>query len=394
MRSLVILSLLGMASAGSCIIDATEAVSDAMDAFLYTWAAMERCGSQGPGEKLQCGIDIASTVKSLNSMINVILHAVEKCEGFHLENSECGLKASKLTEHAAGLAAAAGEVYQKCSQNGENSEHNHFLGTRHESPMVAPVMCTLDMKDTATGIFKATKALMKMKKKCKKSGSKCASNVLQMVASFSMMGEFLAGAVGSCREQETDAHGIKALCAQAINSAVHHAMKASKAGVDMSRKCEDLFEGAEEEDEDDRKLEHEGKHKAKAKAVQVSDGVAHEVPAKKGHPPALHAKKANVLPPATMPPLQHFPAQVPFNPTTRPPVVVEQAGTLGLYGKNDGDAPINFTNVVVVLGALLPVTVLVSFFGGRYYANRHSSPEVAREPFSARELTCDRTPRD
>jgi len=341
MRSLLSLSLLGIANAGMCIVDSGEAVSDAMDAFMFTWAAMKRCGPSQHAhdqpqeneengmmhtsslismeEPVKCEIDIASAVKAVNSMVNVVMEAVEQCHGFHIVEGGCVVVAGSLTEHMAGLAAATGQVFRECApakvraegnghgheshgdSHGEHDassgEHGHgshedshesaheeshapdmafpgehlrrlgieeithflnnqtrelgihgrFLSAKEEenkasSGMVSPIMCTLDMKDTATSIFKATRSLMKMKKHCKKKkggGFTCASDVLDIVASFSAMGEFLAGAVGECRENsEGGVHeSVRGVCAEAVNGVLHNSMQISKAGVDIARKC-------------------------------------------------------------------------------------------------------------------------------------------------------------
>merc|ERR1711957_194566 len=89
-------------------------------------------------------------IKSVNSMINVILKAVDKCDGLHTVNKECGLQAGKLTEHMAALSAATGQVYQKCPSAAV--PNGKMMG-----PIAAPVMCTVDLKNTAKGLFKAVK---------------------------------------------------------------------------------------------------------------------------------------------------------------------------------------------------------------------------------------------
>merc|ERR1712167_435631 len=95
---------------------------------------------------------------------------------------ECALKASGLTEHTASLAAGAGMVYQKCPAVATPNVGG--LGA-----LAAPVMCTIDLKNTAKHLFKAVRVLTKTKGACKDNTSKgCAVNALDVVGSFSGFG--------------------------------------------------------------------------------------------------------------------------------------------------------------------------------------------------------------
>jgi hypothetical protein len=229
------LSMFGLAASakekvGDCLVDSGEAVSDAMDASLFIWAASKRCGKSG--ETVKCEIDVTSAIKSVNSMANVVLKAIDKCSGLHAENKECGLTASKLSEDTAALAASAGEIAQKCPK--EPAKHPVVLG-----PVASPVMCTIDLKNTAKSLFSGIKPLLKVQKQCKDMEStKCLTNILQIVAAFSGMGEYLAGAVGQCKRSAGKSHNARdALCAQAVTSLIQHASKVSERGLDMSKAC-------------------------------------------------------------------------------------------------------------------------------------------------------------
>lgn len=391
MKQFLIFPLISIASAGMCIIDSGEAVSDAMDAFMFTWAAMKRCGpsQEAPAqpvkgashtsfqipveEPLKCEIDIASAVKSVNSMVNVVLEAVEKCHGFHIMNGECVVVAGSLSEHTAGLAAASGEVLRECdvekvratgAHHSESSSHSPHQ--YHESPpasehaaspevehgvpesmpshevsldhhahrllmeevsdflsnhsrqlssgrllshteteaketsgsVASPIMCTVDMKNTAKSIFKATRSLMKMKKHCKKGkygGMTCASDVLDIIASFGAMGEFLAGAVGECRETSESEESVRTVCSEAVSGVLHHTMELSKAGVDIARKC-------------------------RPKEGRTGKGGRSE------------------------------------------------SERLRLYDKDIETSPMSYTNLAFGLAALVPITVIMSFFAGKVYS--------------------------
>jgi len=235
MRSICFLSILVAASGeltnaekGQCLVDSGEAVSDAMDAALFIWAAAKRCGKTNM--ELKCAIDITAAVKSVNSMVNVLLHTLDKCDALHGANKACGMQASKLTEYTAGLGQAAETVAQKC-------ENNTVVVP---STGTAAVMCTLSLKNTGKHLFKAIAAIQKASPKCASgNGEACAANALEIIASFAAMGEYLAGTVGQC-QRATGALASRTkeeLCAGAAQGLVHHTAKAAEAGVNLKGAC-------------------------------------------------------------------------------------------------------------------------------------------------------------
>merc|ERR1712139_279501 len=59
--------------------------------------------------------------------------------------------------------------------------------------------CLVDVKDTTKSLFKATKRILTVKENCDGEHARhCAHNALKIVAAFSGMGEYLAGAIGRC----------------------------------------------------------------------------------------------------------------------------------------------------------------------------------------------------
>merc|ERR1712216_646062 len=113
--------------------------------------------------KVKCSVDISATIKSVASMINVILKTVDKCDALHTANKKCGMQAGQLGEHVAGLSAAAGMVYQKCTGVGSPynqaaanaaaaANANHIFNGQNQGTgmgaVAAPVMCTMDLKNT------------------------------------------------------------------------------------------------------------------------------------------------------------------------------------------------------------------------------------------------------
>jgi hypothetical protein len=375
-----------------CLLDTGEAVSKAMDSFTFTWAAMKRCkidSKDGLDHIVKCEIDVASATESVNSLVNVILKAVDKCDGLKEEHAECGLQAGKLTEHLAGLAAATGSTYEKC----HNVSDNHAAGLMHGT-VVSPLMCTLDMKRTAVSIFKATKALMKMKKRCKKKSdpTKCATNVLEIVASFSAMGEYIAGAVGECKPNAVTEHAHEALCAVAVDAFAHHLMKMSKAGLKMGEACKG--KGGKGGGKG-KKRAKQRKASMKQDAVKIIEQSAHSSPEQKepkakkaprSPPPPVetHLSPPKLLHPKQAPPPRPVPVPAPSQ------LIAVEMQTPRLYDKNLGGATFDFGKLCVVLGALLPVTVVISFFGGRLHARRgyaQATNPSTDEIQSARELS-------
>lgn len=242
-------------------------------------------------------------------MINVILKAVDKCDGLHTANKKCGLEAGKLTKHMSGLAAASGIVAQKCPKN--VAEPAAF------GPIAAPVMCTIDLKNTLKQLFKAIKHIRRSQHDCKKEDRRyCAANALDIVSSFSAMGGYLAGAVGQCRRTQPGVANPDTrteLCVQAATDLVHRTMEVSESGIQMSQKCE-------------------------------------EKPAPAPAPPVLsHITEIQV------------------------PRLFEL----------EGKVPTSSANLI--LGAFLPITAIVGFVLGRFYANHRAHTQQTREFLSDHE---------
>jgi len=232
---------------GKCLVNSGEAVSDAMDAALFIWASTKRCGKAG--EQAKCAIDVASAVKSVNSMIDVVAHVMDQCDALTMTHKACAMTAGALTKHTAGLAAATAEVYQKCSPAHAPTDDvtAPSAGSAHLS-VASPVMCTIDLKDTAKDAFKAARALMMLQSSCKNVQSHaqikdCASNILQVVGTLAGVGEYLAGAIGHCessgwRQPTPIEVSQKAECTEAIEALVHHTTETSMAGIDIAKQCD------------------------------------------------------------------------------------------------------------------------------------------------------------
>merc|ERR1712216_546272 len=216
------------AEKGQCLVDSGEAVSDAMDAALFIWAAAKRCGKANL--ELKCAIDITAAVKSVNSMVNVLLHTLDKCDALHGAHKACGMQASKLTEYTAGLGQAAETVAQKCEKNAVVAP----------STGTAAVMCTLSLKNTGKHLFKTISALQKSSTACSTGDHEaCSVNILEIVASFAAVGEYVAATVGQCQRASgaLASRTKEELCAGAVQGLVHFTAKAAEAGVNLKGAC-------------------------------------------------------------------------------------------------------------------------------------------------------------
>jgi len=240
MRVLAYLSLLGLSLAatveetGSCVVNSGDAVSDAMDASLFIWAASKRCGKKGL--EIKCEVDVTSAIKSLQSMVNVILTTVDQCEGLNAWNKQCILQSGKTTEHLTGLMAASGEVAQKCA--------NNKAAANGAGEAAAPVMCSMNLKDVTKNIFKVVNDFQNTKQDCDGSDDRrCAANALHVAGAFSAIGQYLAGTVGQCkRAADASKKTTKSnLCAQASLALIEYLTKVSADGILMSQKCVPRF---------------------------------------------------------------------------------------------------------------------------------------------------------
>merc|ERR1711924_204160 len=134
------------------------------------------------------------------------------------------------TEQTAGLGQAAEMVAQKC-------ENNTVVAP---STGTAAVMCTLSLKNTGKHLFKTISALQKASSACSTGDhEKCSANILEIVASFAAVGEYVAATVGQCQRASgaLASRTKEELCAGAAQGLVHHTAKAAEAGVNLKGAC-------------------------------------------------------------------------------------------------------------------------------------------------------------
>lgn len=238
MRSLILISAIAIAAADNvgveteltadCAVDGAESVSDAMDASMFIWASIMRCGKDG--EMVKCEVSVASAIKSLNSMVNLLLKATDKCGSLNTVNKECGLAMSKMTTHVAGITASSGAVVAHCTKGAAPGGLNF--------PSHNEAMCVVNVKNVAKDFFKVVKSFLALEKEgpCKAGDTKaCATSALHIIGAFAGAGSYIAGAVGSCSPPSADFVGAK--CAATSQALVAQLSDFGAAAVAVSDAC-------------------------------------------------------------------------------------------------------------------------------------------------------------
>merc|ERR1712139_384317 len=98
------------------------------------------------------------------------------------------------------------------------------------------------MGDTVKSLFKATKRILTVTDNCDGEHKRdCAHNALKIVAAFSSMGQYLAGAIGRCSPNTVANKGLKegGECAEQSDELVRSLVNVGRAGVDMNKYCEE-----------------------------------------------------------------------------------------------------------------------------------------------------------
>jgi len=201
--------------------------SDAMDASMFIWASIARCGKTG--EMVKCEIAVSSAIGSLNSMVNLILKAADKCGALNTVNKQCGLAMSAMTAHVAGLTASSGAVTQKCTTAPAHS--NNWKPDED-------VLCVVNVKNVAKSFFKVVKSFLKLEKAgpCKAGDTTaCAENALQIIGAFVGVGEYLAGTVDKCSPPSEKFVGIA--CSTVSLHLTQQLATFSERAIDVAKAC-------------------------------------------------------------------------------------------------------------------------------------------------------------
>jgi hypothetical protein len=217
---------------GMCLVDGMGAVDDALDAAMFMWAAIDRCGKAS--EEIKCSVGILSSVQSITGMTNVILKALNKCGDFTNADAKCTIAGMRLTKASAGVGATAANVAQHCETPNATNAGAASAIANGNWPQQDPAQCIVDMKDTLKNLFKAISHLLKTNNKCQQGAQHCAANAMAVAGALSGMGGYLAGAVGHCSKPNTVSGSI---CSEASLQLVEDLTKIGEAGVQLHEHC-------------------------------------------------------------------------------------------------------------------------------------------------------------
>jgi len=217
---------------GECLIDGMGAVDDAMDAAMFMWAAIDRCGKAG--EEIKCSVGILSSVQSITGMTNVIMKALHKCGDYTNANAKCTTAAMRLTKASAGVGATAANVAQHCEKPNATNAGTASAIANGNFKQQDPTECIMDMKDTLKNLFKVISHLLKTNNKCQQGSQHCAANAMAVVGALTGMGGYIAGAVGHCSPPNTVAGSV---CSEASLQLVEDLSKIGEAGVQLHEHC-------------------------------------------------------------------------------------------------------------------------------------------------------------
>lgn len=217
---------------GQCLMDSGEAVSDAMDAAMFMWAAIDRCEKEG--EAIKCSVGILSTVQSMNGMLNVVLKALNKCGDFIPSDYKCTMAGLKLTKASTGVGSTAANVAEHCQNATATIKGVPKSIANGNWPQQDPAQCIVDVKDSLKNLFKAVSGLMKVQNRCQMGSEKCAADILGVTAALTGMGGFIAGAVGHCSPPDTVQSSV---CSEASLLLVEDLNKVAQAGVEIHEHC-------------------------------------------------------------------------------------------------------------------------------------------------------------
>jgi len=234
MRITVLLtSALLTTASGSCVLDSSGTVSNAIDSALYIWTATKRCAGPVVGDApIKCEQDVASSVKAVTATAGAIAGMMNSCGAIDDANAKCGLAVNGLISATAGLAAAGGKITQFCKDKdfGEEPELKTALGK-----------CTIQSGGAINSIFDAKNTIGHLQKGCDANtdGKKCAVNVLDVVSVVADLGAHLAGSAAFCQAYAT--HGAAKvgaeMCTNGVLEAISQLSNVARIAMGVEKAC-------------------------------------------------------------------------------------------------------------------------------------------------------------
>lgn len=215
----------------ACSINGARALDELIDSAVFMWASVDRC--QKKGHMLQCEMDVAQTLESVAGTANFVVNALRDCAG--INTTECGKKAGVLAQASAGLAAAVGGIVDRCV-NSNTSQVG--ISAR---PGEGWIHCFVDAKGALRSLLEAWPAVSEARASCTAKTDKmvCLDAALSVVGALGGLGQFGAGAIGTCKQLKSlgGTNSKSVACASHISQAIHHASWFSKAAIAMSKEC-------------------------------------------------------------------------------------------------------------------------------------------------------------
>lgn len=239
LRAILPLALLVAAGAsGECELDSTEMVEHSVEASLAIWAADKRChGGIVEEAPVKCTSDVAESIEELTKVGIAIGDMLGTCGNLKLENHECAEAADKVFAATAGMTAAGAEIADDCADITPEKYDHEILDT-------ATILgkCTTNAAGSMNSFFSAHNAVQKMKKHCDK-GKHCKVEALDVVATLSEFGAYIAGAYDECSAY--DAHSKHkaepdtkvAKCAESVLDGVAALSELTELGMKMHHAC-------------------------------------------------------------------------------------------------------------------------------------------------------------
>jgi hypothetical protein len=247
MNGIVYFAILGVVSASSkCTIHAlvgtASAASDGTQAGMSIFAATQRCEHQGL--RTQCFVDISSAIYSVNAMVNDIVEAIDECGLIGKNaNKACAMEVGQLTKYTAGLATASGHVAQHCVQaEVTTTQPAHPMIPKQASDIIS---CSISTAGILKELLKAGLLMTQVSQNCHETKSAggikmCASNVFNIAAAVSGMGSFLSAAIGDCQKAAHAGAAINTrteMCSEGISQLVAYSSKLADTGIQLTEKC-------------------------------------------------------------------------------------------------------------------------------------------------------------
>jgi hypothetical protein len=263
-------------------------------------------------------------------MVNTLVKALDKCGQLHTINRKCGESSMDLVKSVAGITASSGEVVTHCVKKDTSPCGTVAPPLRRLAIAVAPgvaakdvlsvAKCAVNLKDSMKYLILSLTDIAQMQKECKEGKDGCVENVESLVSALAGLGKYVAGVVGKCVSIPQDLG-----CEGAVATLVHDLAEVSKAAQEMSVQCE---------------LPNHGKGpKHVTEVVKVPNPESGTIAVDIGIP--VEAQK--------------------------------------LYEKQVGDVAPTGVSPSLILAALLPVTAIVSFVGGRFlFASGATRPSSVR----------------